>query len=246
MADRPEFTHKPGRHGLVGPFSGRQLGLAAGAIVIVVILLVAITTPLGNTAGGPGPIDPRATAFVIGSPPAEGLRPGSAAPELATTLPDGSTYQLQDLDGRPIRLGDLRGRVVWLNFWATWCPPCQHETPILRDLSQRYRGRGLEIVGISVQETSPDDIRAYATRYQLPYTIGFDGSGYILHAYRVYALPTQFFIDTNGVIRTVVNGPVDAAGAATLIESLLPATAPSAGASAGPSATASSSPSTAP
>jgi peroxiredoxin len=246
VADRPEFTHKPERHGLVGPFSGRQLGLAAGAIVVVVILLVAITTPLGNTAGGPGPIDPRATAFVIGSPPAEGLRPGSAAPELTTILPDGSTYQLQDLDGRPIRLGDLRGRVVWLNFWATWCPPCQHETPILRDLSQRYRDRGLEIVGVSVQETSPDDIRAYATRYQLPYTIGFDGSGYILHAYRVYALPTQFFIDTNGVIRTVVNGPVDAAGAATLIESLLPATAPSAGASAGPSATASASTSTAP
>jgi peroxiredoxin len=246
VADRPEFTHRPERHGLVGPFSGRQLGLAAGAIVVVVILLVAITTPLGNTAGGPGPIDPRATAFVIGSPPAEGLRPGSAAPELTTILPDGSTYQLQDLDGRPIRLGDLRGRVVWLNFWATWCPPCQHETPILRDLSQRYRDRGLEIVGVSVQETSPDDIRAYATRYQLPYTIGFDGSGYILHAYRVYALPTQFFIDTNGVIRTVVNGPVDAAGAATLIESLLPATAPSAGASAGPSATASASTSTAP
>jgi peroxiredoxin len=246
VADRPEFTHRPERHGLVGPFSGRQLGLAAGAIVVIVILLVAITTPLGNTTGGPGPIDPRATAFVIGSPPAEGLRPGSAAPELATTLPDGSTYQLQDLDGRPIRLGDLRGRVVWLNFWATWCPPCQHETPILRDLSQRYRDRGLEIVGVSVQETSPDDIRAYATRYQLPYTIGFDGSGYILHAYRVYALPTQFFIDTNGVIRTVVNGPVDAAGAATLIESLLPATAPSAGASAGPSATASASTSTAP
>jgi peroxiredoxin len=246
VADRPEFTHKPERHGLVGPFSGRQHGLAAGAIVVVVILLVAITTPLGNTAGGPGPIDPRATAFVIGSPPAEGLRPGSAAPELTTILPDGSTYQLQDLDGRPIRLGDLRGRVVWLNFWATWCPPCQHETPILRDLSQRYRDRGLEIVGVSVQETSPDDIRAYATRYQLPYTIGFDGSGYILHAYRVYALPTQFFIDTNGVIRTVVNGPVDAAGAATLIESLLPATAPSAGASAGPSATASASTSTAP
>jgi cytochrome c biogenesis protein CcmG, thiol:disulfide interchange protein DsbE len=235
VADRPEFTHKPERHGLVGPFSGRQLGLAAGAVVIVAIVLVAITTPLGNTAGGPGPIDPRATAFLIGSPPAEGLRPGSVAPELATTLADGSPYRLQDLDGRPIRLADLRGKVVWLNFWATWCPPCQHETPILRDLSQRYRSRGLEIVGISVQETSPDDIRAYATRYQLPYTIGFDGSGYILHAYRVYALPTQFFIDTSGVIRTVVNGPVDAVGAAALIESMLPTGSTSAPAS--PSAT---------
>ncbi len=246
MADRPGFTHKPERHGLVGPFSGRQLGLAVAAVVVAVIVLAAITTPLGNTSGGPGPIDPRATAFVIGSPPAEGLRTGSVAPELATTLPDGSTYQLQDLDGRPIRLGDLRGKVVWLNFWATWCPPCQHETPILRDLSRRYRARGLEIVGISVQETSPDDIRAYATRYQLPYTIGFDGSGYILHAYRVYALPTQFFIDTSGVIRTVLNGPVDATGAATLIESMLPAVAPSSGASARPGASIAESPQASP
>ena len=80
----------------------------------------------------------------------------------------------------------------------------------------------------------------------MPYTIGFDGSGYILHAYRVYALPTQFFIDTNGVIRTVVNGPVDAAGVAALIESLLPAVAPSAGASAVPRAPTPASPSAAP
>jgi hypothetical protein len=87
-----------------------------------------------------------------------------------------------------------------------------------------------------VQETSVDDVEAYAERYQLPYTIGFDGSGHIFHAYKVYALPTQFFVDTGGRIVEVVNGPVDEAGASALIESLLP----------GPSASPSGSPAPSP
>ncbi len=195
------------------------------AIVFAVVVLVGITTPLGTT-GGTVLTDPRATPFLIGAP-TEGLRPGSLAPELAVPLQDGGTFQLTDLDGHPIRLADLRGKVVWLNFWASWCPPCQHETPVLRDLSERYRDRGLEIVGISVQETTPTDIAAYAERYQLHYTIGFDASGDVFHTYRVYALPTQFFIGTDGIVRQVVNGPVDEAGAAALIESMLPPGSPS-------------------
>jgi peroxiredoxin len=197
--------------------------LLAGAIsvLLVAIVGVAVTTPLGTTGVPADLVDPLATPYLIGTP-VEGLRPGAAAPELAIGLPDGSTYELADLDGAPITLAALRGKVVWLNFWASWCPPCQQETPILRSMSEAYRDRGLEIVGISVQETSPDDIRAYAERYELPYTIGFDGSGHILRAYRVYALPTQFFLDTEGRIATIVNGPVDERGAAALIESLLP------------------------
>jgi cytochrome c biogenesis protein CcmG/thiol:disulfide interchange protein DsbE len=218
--DRPGFTHRRERHGLIGPFTGRQLLLAAVAIAVVAIVGVAITTPLGNTSIRPDIANPRATPFLIGVA-AEGLRPGSTAPELATVLDDGSTYQLTDLDGRPIRLADLRGKVVWLNFWASWCPPCQQETPILRELDAKYGDRGLAIVGISVQETTPTDIEAYADRYELDYTIGFDGSGHILRSYRVFALPTQFYINTNGVIELVLNGPVDEAGASALIESML-------------------------
>ncbi|HYH92409.1 MAG TPA: TlpA disulfide reductase family protein [Candidatus Saccharimonadales bacterium] len=221
MTERPEFQHKPPKRGVIGPFSGRQLLFAALAVLITTVLLIAITTPLGSTGLGPGPVNPRATPFLIGSPPPEGLQAGSTAPELTIDLDDGSTYQLTDLQGRPIRLADLRGKVVWLNFFATWCPPCQQETPILRDLDARYRDKGLAIVGVSVQETSPDDIASYAGRYQLGYTIGFDGSGHVLREYKVFALPTQFFIDPNGVIVQTVNGPVDEAGAVALIEGLL-------------------------
>jgi thiol-disulfide isomerase/thioredoxin len=219
---RPEFTHRRGRHGLIGPFSGRQLLLAAVSIAVVAIIGVAITTPLGSTGGGPSMVNPLATPFIIGQAPAEGLRPGSGAPELEATLDDGSTYRLTALDGTPVRLADLRGKVVWLNFWASWCPPCQQETPILRALDEKYRDRGLAIVGVSVQETSAADVTAYADRYELDYTIGFDGSGHILRLYRVFALPTQFFLDVDGTVVQVVNGPVDEQGATALIESLLP------------------------
>jgi len=89
-------------------------------------------------------------------------------------------------------------------------------------MSEKYRERGLELVAVAVQETSTADVQAYADRYQLAYTIGFDGSGRVFHAYRVYALPTQFFIDPNGVIRDVVQGPLTVDAASAYIERILP------------------------
>ncbi len=215
-AGAPDPRRRPERRGLVGPFSGRQLLVAAVAVVVAAVVLVAVTTPLGNT-GSVGISDPRATPFVIGPPPEEGLRPGDLAPELST-----EAFQLADLDGHPIRLADLRGKAVWINFWATWCPPCQAETPILRELDERYRDAGLEIVAISVQETEPADVAAYAERYELDYTIGFDASGDIFRLYRAYALPTQIFIRPDGVISEVVLGQMDVASATTRIERILP------------------------
>ena len=221
--ERPAFTHRRPRHGLIGPFSGRQLLVGALAVLVVAVIGVAITTPLGNTANSPDLVDPLATPFIIGQAPPEGLKAGQQAPELSVDLGDGSTYQLTDLDGKPITLQALRGKVVWLNFFASWCPPCQQETPILRGLAAEYRDRGLAVVGISVQETTVGDVKAYAERYRLDYTIGFDGSGHVLREYKVFALPTQLFLDVDGVIQQVVSGPVDEQGARALIESMLPA-----------------------
>lgn len=221
MTERPGFVHRPERHGLVGPFSGRQLAIAFAVVVVSIVVLVAVTTPLGSTAGGSGAVDPRPTQYIIGPAPQEGLRPGDQAPELAVTLDDGTSYQLADLDGRPIRLADLRGKAVWINFWARWCPPCQQETPIIRAMAERYRDAGLVVVAIAVQETSPADIRAYAERYDLGYTIGFDASGHIYREYRVFGLPTQFFIRPDGVIASV-GKTVDEVAAVAAIEAILP------------------------
>jgi thiol-disulfide isomerase/thioredoxin len=219
VSERPAFTHRRERHGLVGPFSGRQLGLGAAAVVIAVLILIGITTPLGST-GNAGLPDPKATAVVFGSAvPQLGI--GSKAPEFSGTLPDGSTYQLMDLDGKPISLADLRGKGVWVNFWASWCPPCQQETPILREVSDTYRDRGVVLVAVQVQQTV-DDGRRYRDTYGLRYTIGADLSGNVFHAYHVFALPTQFFISADGVIQSVVQGPLTREGAIARVERIVP------------------------
>jgi peroxiredoxin len=223
---RPTFEHRPPRHGLIGPFGARQIAVGLVIVATAVVLLLAATAPLGTT-GGIGPRDPRATPYVIGSAPANGLRPGDRAPDFTAVRGDGSTFMLTDLAGRPVRLADLRGKAVWVNFWASWCPPCQAETPVLRDTYAAFRDRGLEVVGISVQETNAADVAAYANRYGLGYTVAADLSADIFHRYGVYALPTQYFIDPDGIIRAVVQGPMDMTSAAQQIEAILPLPSPS-------------------
>ena len=221
MTDRPGFTHRRERHGLVGPFGGRQIAAAVLAIALVAVVLLIATRPLGSV-DPIGPNDPRATQFVLDPNARIGVREGQIAPELEVGLDDGSTYRLADLDGRPVRLADLRGRGVWLNFWASWCPPCQAETPILRDLAEQYADEGLTVVGISVQETSEADVRAYAERYQLGYSIAADVSGHIFRLYRPPGLPTQIFIGPDGAIRSIVLAPLSAAAAEAQIRAILP------------------------
>lgn len=222
----------PPRRGIaVGPFGGRQLALIVLVVGLGALGLAVATRPIASVAPS-GPRDPAATPYLVG-PPVVGLAPGELAPELEVVGSDGSTAPLLDLDGRPVRLADLRGRGVWLNFWASWCPPCQAETPILRDVAAAYAERGLVLVGISVQETTIDDVRAYARRYQLGYVVAADLTGDVFRRYRIFALPTQVFIDPAGRIRRIVNGPVDAASAARFVEEILP---PGAGSAASPSA----------
>ncbi len=235
---RPAFEHRPPKHGLIGPFGARQL---AGGLVIVaaaVVLLLAITAPLGRT-GTTGPRDPHPTPYVLSSAPATGLHPGQLAPELSTSRPDGSPFTLTDIHGDPVRLADLRGKVVWINFFASWCPPCQAETPVLRDTYAAYRDKGVVMIGISVQETTASDVAAYATKYGLGYTIAADLSGDIFRLYGAYVLPTQVFIRPDGTIDQVHLGLMTDDSAAAELDALLAAGAPvpSASPPGGPGAT---------
>jgi thiol-disulfide isomerase/thioredoxin len=237
VADRPEFTHRRERRGLIGPFGGRQLLAAAAAIVIAAVVLVVVTTPLGS-ANPVGPGAPAATQFVLDPAGTIGVRPGQLAPELAVKRADGTTAGLTDLSGRPVRLADLRGKAVWLNFWASWCPPCQSETPVLRDVAERYASRGLVVIGISVQEASADNVAAYAARYQLGYTIAADVTGEIYRLYHPPGLPTSIFIGPEGAVRSFVLAPLGESAAIAQVEAILP------GVAASGSASASASPST--
>jgi thiol-disulfide isomerase/thioredoxin len=188
------------------------------AVVVTAVVLLALNTPLvpRPTPGLPTP----GNGFVPVGDPVEGLRVGDVAPEL-NGLVDGATVQLTDLNGNPIRLADLRGHPVWINFWASWCPPCQEETPVLRDVYEAHAADGLALIAVSVQETTVDDVREYVNRYSLGYTVGFDATSAVFHTYKAFGLPTQFFLDKNGVIRQVVLGPVTRDEAEGILEPLL-------------------------
>jgi thiol-disulfide isomerase/thioredoxin len=156
--------------------------------------------------------------------PTEGLSLGQLAPELEG-IADSEVVGLHDLEGQPITLAERRGSPVWLNFFASWCPPCQEEVPVLREAHERYAPRGLEMVAISVQETTADDVAAYAERYSLPYAIGFDGTSAVFHTYQGFGIPTHVFLDEDGVIRHLQYGPMDLEQVAAVVEPLLVAAA---------------------
>lgn len=191
---------------LIGPFSVLQVVAVMVAVLTTLLVLLFVNTPLSRppTPGLPTP----GSGFVPVGQEVEGLRVGDIAPELTGTTADGQTVQLTDLDGNPITLAALRGRPVWINFFATWCPPCQEETPVLRDAFAAHEDEGLALVAISVQETTVEDVRAYVERYSLRYTVGFDATSAVFHTYRAFGLPTQLFLDRDGVIRQIVLGPV--------------------------------------
>ena len=110
-------------------------------------------------------------------------------------------FQLSDLDGQLLRLQDQRGKVVLLNFWATWCEPCKVEIPWFVDLQKQYAGQGLEIVGVAMDDNaSPQKIGQFAQQLGVNYTIlvGNDAVGDLYGG--IENLPTTFYVGRDGKI----------------------------------------------
>jgi peroxiredoxin len=202
---------------IIGPFTLRHLVVVGVFLLLAAGALALLTVPIS----APQPlVESPGSGFYQTRERTVGLAVGQLAPELEGVV-DGETVGLTDLDDHPVSLAALRGDPVWLSFFATWCPPCQEETPVLRDTYEAHHDQGLEMIAISVQETTPGDVAAYAERYSLPYTIGFDASGAVFDTYRGFGLPTHVFIDADGVIAHLRYGPLDREMAAAIIEPLL-------------------------
>lgn len=127
----------------------------------------------------------------------EGLRVGNVAPD----------FELDDLNGKPLRLNDLRGKAVILNFWATWCEPCRQEMPLLQKAFAQYAAEGLVIVGVDLGE-EPAVVQNYVDQLGVDFPIALDRQEQVSRRYRVFGLPTSFFIDRQGVIDYMLVGPV--------------------------------------
>ena len=223
---------------VIGPFTLRHLAVLIVLLAVAALLLGVLSTPLG-TPPGPLPVTPGSGFYQVDEP-TTGLALGQVAPELEGEV-DGVTTGLRDLAGSPLTLAERRGHPVWLSFFASWCPPCQEEVPVLREAYRRYAPSGLEMVAVSVQETTADDVAAYADRYDLPYPIGFDATSAVFRTYQGFGIPTHVFIDADGIIRHLQYGPMDLDAVARIVEPLLAATTVTSTGPASPGASASTS-----
>ncbi|AEF85926.1 redoxin [Treponema primitia ZAS-2] len=111
-------------------------------------------------------------------------------------------------DGTTINLRDLTGKLIFLNFWATWCGPCRMEMPSMEALYQRFKEDGLEILAVNVRE-SQKDVKAFMDEYKLSFPAALDTNGDIAANYAIEAFPTTYIIDRNGGIITRLVGAIN-------------------------------------
>jgi cytochrome c biogenesis protein CcmG/thiol:disulfide interchange protein DsbE len=135
---------------------------------------------------------------------------GLAAAALAGERPLAPDFELPKLDGGgSLALSSLRGNVVVLNFWASWCAPCREEAPLLQEAWERWRDRGVVVLGVDARELSSKG-REFVAEQGLTYPNVHDGEGSTLGRFGIPALPETMFIDADGRIAAYVAGPVDA------------------------------------
>lgn len=157
---------------------------ALGGICLISIACVAIVGVAGrdffffNEVGAVSNVD--SGAVIAGS----NTRVGDAATE----------FTLQSVDGETYSLSDYRGRVVFINFWATWCPPCEAEMPVIESVYETYEDQGFAVLAVNTGDP-PDAIRAFQQEERLSFPLLMDRDALVTDAYQIRAFPTSVLID---------------------------------------------------
>ena len=129
-------------------------------------------------------------------------------------------FDLELLTGGSLSLSDLRGKVVLVDFWASWCPPCRQEAPDLARVYLEYQDRPVEFVGVDIWD-DPRGARDYLEQFQVPYPNGVDAQGSIAIDYGVRGIPEKFFVGPDGTIVKKFVGPIKAADLRAVLDDLL-------------------------
>ena len=192
--------------------------------LVVASLLGAVAFAAGFAASRWRRSEPRKPAAAAGESgwnAAGGQVIRSSSADAAGTAPD---FRFTDQHGEEHRLSDWNGMVRVVNFWATWCPPCVHEIPMLISIQESFRGRGVQLVGVAVDD--PDGAFAMAKELGMNYPTMADSRRTLdlLHAYgnRAAVLPFTAFVDPQGTIRDRHAGELTMELTRTRIEALLP------------------------
>jgi len=134
-----------------------------------------------------------------------------------------SDFTLKDLKGMEVNLKEFRGKVVLLNFWATWCSPCRIEIPSMVELNKKYKDRGLEIIGVNLDKLGKSEVEKFSLEHKINFRVLLNPSGSVASLYGVVVLPTTVFLDRDGKIKGRISGALDWTAEANLntIETLL-------------------------
>lgn len=138
---------------------------------------------------------------------------GKAAPD----------WQLSDVNGKPLKLADFKGKVVVLDFWATWCPPCRAEIPGLVALQKKYADQGLSVIGVSVDEQGPKVVKPFIERFAINYPVVMGNEKVLTDYGGITAIPTTFVIDRQGNVVATHQGYTDQATFESEVRPLLAA-----------------------
>lgn len=145
----------------------------------------------------------------------------ATVPLVGHQAPDFTLQTWDTPSGQSIRLADLKGKQpIVLNFWASWCTPCQQESPMLEAAWQKYRTKGIAFIGIDYQD-SQSEAQQFLEKYVITYPVGPDSSGSISVDYGVSNVPATIFIDRSGVVVRTDLGPLDAGTLQSEIQQLL-------------------------
>jgi len=136
-----------------------------------------------------------AAATVASATPTDTLRTGAPAP----------SFQLNSMGGKAVSLDSLKGQIVLVNFWASWCGPCRKEMPILEQLNRQYRGKGVTLVGVNVE---PDSAAAtdWLKATPVSFPILFDVDSKVSKLYQVEGMPNTVILDRKGNVRYIHRG----------------------------------------
>lgn len=133
-----------------------------------------------------------------------GLKQSQAGPRDSGKVPD---FTLTGYDGRVVTLSKLRGQVVIINFWASWCLPCREEAAYLEQTWRKYKDRGVVFIGVDYVDTEKE-ARAYIKEFDITYINGPDLGTRIAQSFNIKGVPETYYVDKNGVLRGVNIGPL--------------------------------------
>ncbi len=205
MRNAAEETDNPGPAANLGPTRrfGRRTLIIIGVGLPILAFLAVLAWASFSSDGAPDSI-------AVNESIAEVQQKRRVAPN----------FNLQSLDGSALSLADLHGKVVMLDFWASWCQPCRDEAPVLAQIYGEYRERGVEFVGINLWDNT-GDAELFLQQQGHEYPKGIDSEGKIAISYGVRGIPEKFFISRDGSIARKFTGPMNPALLRQILDALL-------------------------